>query len=449
MPARILLADARPERRSALELVLDTAEWTLSIASGAAQALTLLENEDVDVVICDPAMPGLDGFELAPQLLRRRPGLQVLVLAAREDSGRFAMATRLGAAGLVGDPVEADDVSFALRVARDRIAQGARLRLVERDLEHAVGDKPIIGASESMIELLEGMERAAGFKTPVLITGERGSHREVIARAIHAQTLRRGGPFVSVRCAGDDTDAVEAQIFGAANRAPGSAPPLALTADGGTLFLDEIDRLAPSAQQRIVELLDREEIVETGSGKARTVDLRLIATSTVGSQAPPTPASLVADLRDRLSPIVLAVPPLRDRIDDVPLLVDHAVARMRVELGVSVDGVSDAAMDRLRHYDWPGNLRELENVIERAMLLCTTDRISLRELPAAIATSVAGEGNGRSGDFSLRRARRSFEAEMIRRALRKTDGNRTRAARLLEISHRALLYKIKEFGLRD
>jgi len=331
-----------------------------------------------------------------------------------------------------------------------RIDEQQRSRLLERDLIQSVGDKPIIGASSVMIELLEAMERAAGFKTPVSIHGESGTHREVLARAIHAQSLRRTGPFVAVRCTASSPVDLERQLFGGRGMNTGSKTlPDARTANGGTLFLDELGRLSESAQRQLLHLLDREEVVDPDTGKARPVDVRVIVATLQDVDEAIQHGGLDAELGSRLANVVLRVPPLRERIADIPLLVDHAIARMRAELAVEVEGVSDAAMDRLCHYEWPGNVRELENVIERATLLARGDRITLHELPAMIGTSVPDGGDGRSGDFSLRRARRSFEAEMIRRALRKTDGNRTRAARLLEISHRALLYKIKEFGLRD
>jgi len=450
MPARILLVDPRPGQREALELALDGSDWTLQVAEDARRASAVLDGEGAEVAICDPALEGLDGFELVPQLLRRRPTLHVLLSVDPGDRERFECAARVDAVGLVAHPIDPDEIRFTLRAARRRIEGDERLRLLERDLQDAVGDKPIVGASEPMIELLEAMERASGFKTPVLVEGEAGTHREVLARAIHAQSLRRAGPFVAVRCNAASPQALEAAMFGGTRgTSPQSPMPDARAADGGTLFIDDLERLPLPAQQRLLHLLDREEVVDPRTEKARHVDVRVIVATRSDPAKAVEAAELDAELRDRLSSVVLRVPPLRQRSEDIPLLVDHAVASMRAELGVEVDGVSDTAMDRLRHYDWPGNLRELENVIERAMLLCTTDRITLRELPPAIATAVAGEGDGRSGDFSLRRARRSFEAEMIRRALRKTDGNRTRAARLLEISHRALLYKIKEFGLRD
>ncbi len=450
MPARILLVDDRPGQREALEMALDPGEWSLVVAPDARRALALVDADGAQVAVCDPAMPGLDEFDLAPQLQRRDPSLQIVLCIDRDEPDRFDMAERLGAAALIAHPIEPAELAFALSRARRQIDAQRRTRLLERDLVQAVGDKPIVGASENMIGLLEAMERAAGFKTPVLIRGEQGTHREVMARAIHAQSLRRAGPFVAVRCAAAPPEALERQLFDDVGPdGDRRALPDVRAADGGTLFLDELALLSESARSRLLHLLDREEVIAPETGKARVVDVRVIAATQPDPDATTPGAAIEDDLEDRLGNAVLDVPALRERPEDIPLLVDHAVDRLRAELGVEVEGVSDSAMDRLRHYEWPGNLRELENVVERAMLLAKTDRITLHELPAAIGTAVADGGDGPSGDFSLRRARRSFEAEMIRRALHRTDGNRTRAARLLEISHRALLYKIKEFGLRD
>jgi two-component system response regulator AtoC len=298
-----------------------------------------------------------------------------------------------------------------------------------------------------MIELLEAMENVAGFKTPALLMGERGTHREVLARAIHAQSARRAAPFVAVRCRDADPDTLERHVFGEAITRDVRGH--ALGAQGGTLFLDDVEALSAGAQRRLLHLIHCGEVERVGGEKAIAADVRVIAAATRGPDAAAHEGGLSHELAEALAPAVLAVPSLRERAADVPLLVDHLVARYAADLGVDVDCVSDTAMDRLVAYAWPGNLRELENVIERAMLLAQTDRITLDELPNRITEALAEGAGGSGADHSLRRARRSCEADMIRRALRRTDGNRTRAAKLLEISHRALLYKIKEYGIRD
>lgn len=450
MLLRILLVDASSGQRDALELALDARQWSVSPAPDARSALAALEREHFDVAICADSVAGLDGFDLVPQLRRRQPHLQVLLGCAPERADRHELAARVGAAAVVARPLHPPELRLALlqatRIAHDRHC----LSITQRDLAQAVGDKPIVAASEPMIDLLEAMERAAGFKTPAVLLGEPGTHREVLARAIHAQSARRSAPFVAIRCAAAKPAVVEAQLFGASSpRSPSrTSAGLVHQADGGTAYFDDLMALSAGAQQRLLCLLETAGIpTSTAADKPHEIDVRLIFASTRPLAEGVERGLLRPDLGERLASVVLEVPPLRARRADLPLLVDHELARLRGDLASAVEGMSDAAMERLVDYHWPGNLRELENVMERAVLLASSDRITVQDLPATLSAQAGADGQG--SDFSLRRARRSFEADMIRRALARTHGNRTRAAKLLEISHRALLYKIKEYGLRD
>jgi two-component system response regulator AtoC len=304
-----------------------------------------------------------------------------------------------------------------------------------------------------MIEVLEVMERAAGFKATVLLTGESGTGKEVLARAIHAQSPRRSEAFVAVNCAAIPEALLESELFGHAKGAFTGADRarrgLFLEADGGTLFLDEVGELPTPLQAKLLRVLQEEEVRPLGDSKSRRVDVRVLAATARNLEAEVAAGRFREDLFYRLNVVRLAVPPLRERPKDIPLLVDHFLAHFRDTLGKPVRGISDEALERLVAYPWPGNVRELENVIERAIILASADRIGLSELPQNVAVPQPGApAAGRAGDLSLRRARRVVEIEVIQRALRATGGNRTHAARLLEISHRALLYKIKEHGIK-
>jgi two-component system response regulator AtoC len=302
-----------------------------------------------------------------------------------------------------------------------------------------------------MIELLELIERAAEFKTTVLLTGESGTGKEVLARAIHSQSGRRSEAFVGVNCAAIPENLLESELFGHAKGAFTGADRarrgLFVEADAGTLFLDEIGELPPSLQAKLLRALQEEEVRPVGESKPRRVDVRVIAATARDLERDVAAGAFREDLFYRLNVLRVAVPPLRERREDIPLLVDHFLAHFREALGRPLRAIADEALDALVRYRWPGNVRELENVMERAAILCTGERIGLSDLPASVVESPAGPSE--PGDHSLRRARRAAEFEAIRRALAATDGNRTRAARLLEISHRALLYKLKEYGIRD
>jgi len=449
---RILIVDDDPGLRESLELVLAAEGYEVAAAADAEAALRLAEEAPTDVVLCDLRMPGMDGLELLPHLARRLPGATLILMSAYGSAELAIEAMRRGAYDYLAKPFQPSEALLALRKARERERLRRANQLLRREMERAVGERPIVAASPAMIEVLELLERAAEFKTTVLLTGESGTGKEVLARAIHAQSGRREEAFVGVNCGAIPENLLESELFGHARGsftgADRARRGLFLEADGGTLFLDEIGELPPALQVKLLRVLQEEEVRPVGESKSRRVDVRVLAATARDLEADVAEGRFRQDLFYRLNVVRVRVPPLRERRDDVPLLVDHFLAHFREVLGRPVRGLSDEALDALVAYSWPGNVRELENVMERAMILASGDCITLRELPANVLDETSGGTPSAGGtDFSLRRARRAAEAEAIRRALAATDGNRTQAARLLEISHRALLYKLKEHGL--
>ena len=301
-----------------------------------------------------------------------------------------------------------------------------------------------------MIALLDVIERAAEYKATVLLVGESGTGKEVLARTIQAQSSRADEAFVAVNCGAIPENLLESELFGhvkgAFTGASRARRGLFAEADGGTLFLDEIGELPAALQVKLLRVLEEEEIRPLGESKAHHVDVRVIAATSRDVEADVRSGRFRDDLFYRLDVIRIEVPPLRERARDIPLLVDHFVSHFANTLGKPVRSVSNEALQRLAAHAWPGNVRELRNVIERAIILAPSDCITLNELPATLCADAGGPSLP-SGDLSLRKARARFERDWIRQALERTDGNRTRAAQLLEISHRSLLYKIKEYGL--
>jgi two-component system response regulator AtoC len=455
---RVLVVDDDDSLRESLELYLASEGCDVVAAQDGAAALAALERSAFDAVLCDLRMPGIDGFELLPQLHRVAPGLTVILMSAHGSRELAVEALKRGAYDYLAKPFPPSEAMLAIRKAHEREKLRRANDLLMRDLERAVGERPIVAASTNMTAVLELIERAAGFKSTVLLTGESGTGKEVLARAIHAQSARRSHGFVAINCGAIPENLLESELFGHAKGAFTGADRarrgLFVEADGGTLFLDEIGELPLPLQVKLLRVLQEEEVRPVGESKARQIDVRVIAATARDLTQEIAAGRFREDLFYRLDVLRVSVPPLRDRREDVPLLVDHFLARFRSSLGKNVRSVGDDALARLVAYAWPGNVRELENVIERAVILANGDRITLRELPETVAApNAAASPNALPGasaldrDFSLSLARRRFETAFIREALEAAGGNRTRTARLLGISHRALLYKLKEYGL--
>jgi two-component system response regulator AtoC len=342
--------------------------------------------------------------------------------------------------------LECAALGYEIVYARDVNRALAAREADEQERERAAARRPLVAASAAMIAVLEEVERLAGESTPVLLTGEAGVGKESLARALHAQSTRRAGPFAVASGRSHAENDPAAMLFGARKPArkfvePGPRGPIAL-AEGGTLFLEDVAALPDALQEMLVALLRDGRVQTPLDEKPRPVDVRIVATIRLGPGDDPVRA-LHPGLRDRFTAI--AVPALRERRADLPLLIDHALARACEHLGRPALGIGSDALRHLVTHPWPGNLRELEATILSGVVRARGGVLTLRELPDEIAREASVEADGHA--LALKPARKAFEADWIRRALRVAGGNRTHAARLLEISHRALLYKLKEFGI--
>jgi two-component system response regulator AtoC len=305
-----------------------------------------------------------------------------------------------------------------------------------------------------MLEIFRTISKIADFKTTVLVTGESGTGKELVARAIHARSSRRGQAFVAINCGAIPENLLESELFGhkkgAFTDATADRRGLFEEAHAGTLFLDEIGELPTNLQVKLLRVLQEETIRKLGDTRDVKVDVRIIAATHRDLPADVAAGRFREDLFYRINVLPIHVPPLRSRREDVQLLVDHFIGRNNVRLGTQIRGVSTDARKHLLEYAWPGNIRELENTIERAMVLAETEVIQAADLPERIRDAVDPvQVQLASGELSIKRTTAAIEQILIRRALQKTKGNRTRAADLLEISHRALLYKLKDYKITD
>lgn len=453
MADRILIVDSDASLRESLEMILAPEGFDVTTALDAASALARLDESPIDVVMCNAEMPGLDDFELLPQISRKLPGAPIVMMCADTTSDPATTALKLGAYDYLTKPFQASEVLLTLRKAKERVRMQRAGAHSKREATQIVGEQPIVAASTSMIELLELVERTAAFKTTALLAGERGTGKGVLARAIHAQSPRRAHPFIALHCGAIPEQTLESELFGHAKGViPGAERAqrgLFECAEGGTLFLEEIALLPASLQAKLVQVLQDEEVRPVGENKPISIDVRVIAATSKDLESAIECGTFREDLYYRLNVMQLNVPTLRERREDIPLLCDHFLAHYRDSLGKQVRSIADDALERMIGYAWPGNVRELQNVIERSVILTDDARLGLAHLPPEITESTPTGADAESKTFGMRRARRLFEIELIGRALRETGGNRTHAAKLLEISHRALLYKIKGYGIRD
>ena len=449
---RVLVVDDEADIRFGLELNLGREGFEVIAVSDALAALARLETETFDAVLCDLVMPGEDGLGFIDALRARGSDVPVVLMSAHADVDTALRALAKGATDYIHKPFRADEVRFRLRKAIEQRALTRQVARLEEVVGEQIGESGIIARSEPMQRVFRTLRKVADYKTTVLLSGESGTGKELVARALHFNGARRDRPYIAVNCGAIPANLLESELFGhvrgAFTDATRTRRGLFEEADGGTLFLDEIGELPSALQVKLLRVLQEGEIRRVGDTKPLLVDVRVVAATVRDLPAEVKAGRFREDLFYRLNVLPITLPPLRARPGDIPLLVDHFIDRFNTRLGTAIEGVEPAAMKLLVGHAWPGNVRELENTIERAMVLADGARLTEADLPDRVRESQDKiRMTLRRGELSIKKTTRIIEEELIRRALTKTEGNRTRAAELLEISHRALLYKIKEFEI--
>ena len=450
---RVLIVDDEENIRLVLRTLLRRHGYEVEAAASGEAALPLVESFGPDVVLADVRMPKMGGLDLLATLRAKGHDATVIVMSAYGNLDQAIEAMKAGAYDYIQKPFKNDEIVLALKKAEERESLRRENRALREEIRKENRFEDILAKSGKMQDIFRTITKISDYKTTVLVTGESGVGKELVARAVHRRSGRRG-PFVAVNCGAIPENLLESELFGhkkgAFTDAIHDRHGLFEDADTGTLFLDEIGELPLGLQVKLLRVLEDEMIRRLGETKDIKVDVRIIAATHRDLLAETKAGRFREDLFYRLNVLLIHVPPLRDRREDIPLLIDYFVSRNNTRLRSHIVGVDSEARRLLFEYGWPGHVRELENTVERAMVLSEGDQIVVTDLPERIREAQDPvQMQLATGELSVKKTTRIIEEILIRRALQKTNGNRTRAAELLEISHRALLYKIKDYKVTD
>lgn len=474
---RVLLVDDEPNLRKVLSALLIQQGFAVHVENDGEAALTRVRSapaDTFDVVISDLRMPNMNGMELLRALSREEPNLPVIILTAHGSLDTAVEAVKSGAFDFLEKPFDREQIhQVVAKAAATRARRGPSLRRSQDDADDPCKAVGMVGESEAMRSVRETVRTVAASPSTVMIVGESGTGKELVARALHLGSPRTDRPFISVNCAAIPAGLVESELFGhergAFTGAVANRPGRFELADSGTLFLDEISEVPLEIQVKLLRAIQESAFERVGGVKTRRVDVRLIAATNRDLKAEIEAKRFREDLFYRLNVVPVELPALRNRPEDIAPLVQHFVARCNERLGKEISGFSDDALAALRGYAWPGNIRELENLVERMVLFASQDVIARDDLPdnfhdlegddSAMEDQRTGGGVrhirlplsslGLDLKEAVKAGSRLVEEALIREALGQTDTNVTRSARLLGISRRSLQSKMKELGLRD
>ncbi len=448
----ILVIDDEESMRHMLSLLLRGEGFQVRTAADGEEGLKALLGASYDLVLCDVRMPGLGGLELLAELRQRDLHLMVIVMSAFGSRELAIEALKAGAYDYVDKPFQKDEILLTVVKAAERLRLQRENESLRRQISDRKGLGRLVGHSQPMQQVYSLIERVAPFTSTVLIHGESGTGKELVARAIHELSPRADAPFVPVNCGAIPAPLLESELFGhvrgAFTDADRDKDGLFLTADGGTLFLDEVAELPADLQVKLLRVVQDQEVRRVGESTSRKVDIRLLTATHQDLDERVKEGSFRQDLLYRLKVITVPLPPLRDRPEDIPELASHFIAIQNARQGTAVEGVHPDALAIMQDYHWPGNVRELQNAIERGVVLTRGSQIVPEDLPTELhqtADPLLSLATGEELSIKVLSAR--LEKILITRALQQTEGNRTHAARLLDISHRALLYKLKDYDI--
>ena len=451
--SRILLIDDEENFRHMLSVILTKRGYDVETANNGIDGLKKVDTGSYDTVLCDIRMPEMDGLEFLKEAQKSGCESTIIMMSAYGTLDTAIEAMKLGAYDYISKPFKPDEIILTLKKAEERERLRRENLFLKKEVQKEYSFENIISKNERMRQIFDTIRKVAKYKSTILITGESGTGKELVAKAIHFNSDRSNNPFVPVNCGAIPENLLESELFGhtkgSFTNAVRTKKGLFEEADEGTMFLDEIGELPFQLQVKLLRVLQDGEIRRVGDSRPINIDVRIIAATVKDLDKEVREDKFRDDLFYRLNVLPIKIPPLKDRKEDIPLLVDHFIHKYSRELNHPIQEINQEALNCLLNHSWNGNVRELENVIERAIVLTDSNRIAVENLPLEIQSPREESMVSLLNDeLSIKKASRYLENDLIKKALQKTNGNHTHAAKLLEISHRALLYKIKEYGVK-
>ena len=446
MKSRILVVEDEEKLRRVIELQLQSSGFEVDKAGSAEEALRLADR--ADLILTDLRLPGMDGLEFLALLRRQNSRTPVIVMTAFGTVESAVQAMKEGAFDFLPKPFSLDHLTAVIQKALEvRALRDENIKLKE-ELGHRYEFANIIGRSGAMQEIFATVTRVAQTRATVLLAGESGVGKDLIARAIHFHSPRRDRPFVKINCTAIPENLMESELFGyekgAFTGAVASKPGKFEQADGGTAFLDEIGDVPGTVQVKLLRILQERELERLGSNKTRQIDVRIVAATNQDLRAALEQGTFREDLYYRLNVVPINIPPLRERKEDIAFLAEHFVKKLAGDSGSRVESITDAAIRKLLEYHWPGNVRELENVIERSLVLCAGAKLDAADIKLDTA---ARPRPGAQGSLPDGMTLDQYEQALIREALQRAEGNKSQAARLLGLTRNALRYRLSQMGM--
>ena len=447
-----MIVDDEPGASLSLQVILED-DYQVMAAKSGIEAIEIFRKVPVDVVLLDIHMPEMDGFEVLRHIKQIDEKADVIMISAINLAREAVDSIKLGAFDYITKPYEPENILSVVNRVIGNQKLLKELDFLRNEVQKSRGFNRIVSQNRRMLEIFELIKKVAGTTTNILITGESGTGKKLIARSIHQQGNRKEKPFVAVNCAAIPSELMESEMFGhekgaftgAHTRTTGKFE----HANGGTLFLDEISELRPDLQAKLLRVLQEREIERIGSNRPIKVDIRVISATNTDLNNAVLQEKFRRDLYFRLNVVPISIPPLRERKEDIPLLAKHFLNKFNIALNKKVQGFSEKALDALTRYHWPGNIRELENLTERIVVLSThNELIDLKDIPIEILMDSDQDMVGLEPKAGgLIKIREAFERRIIINVLETTRWNQTEAAKILRINRNTLIQKAKQFGI--